>query len=278
MNAWRLRAMLAGGGRYVALLVFLAVAAYPLLWMFLTAFRTRVEVSADKWALPTSLSLENFSAVLATSFPWYILNSLIAVGASVVLTLGAAAPAGFVFSRMRFRGGAALFFLFLVGMMIPVHILLIPLVKVFQAIGLSGTLTSLVLTYVGFSLPLSVFVLKGFFDGVPMELEEAARIDGASDFQFFWRVCVPLARPAIAVVVIFNFITLWNEFVFALVLIHEPDLRTVPLGMFNFAEENGPNVPLTCAALCISVLPMLLVYFLAQKHIIRGLTSGAVKG
>lgn len=264
---------------YLVLGAFAVVALYPVFWMFTCALKTRAEAGADKWGLPEAWTWANFEKVLyETQFPRYILNSLLVTVGAVLLTLIAAALAGFVFARMRFRGRTLLFFVFLAGMMIPVHIVLIPLLKIFGFLGLSDTHASLVMSYVAFSLPVSIFILRGFFEGVPSELEEAARIDGCSPAGVFWHVMLPLAKPALAVVVIFNFVTLWNEFIFALTLLYSPERFTVPLGMFEFSTQHTVNVPLTCAALSISVLPMLLIYSLAQKHIIRGLTSGALKG
>lgn len=264
---------------YLVLAAFVVVAVYPVFWMFTCSLKTRAEADADKWGLPDSWNWTNFRKVLFESrFPRYVLNSVIVTVAAVVLTLAAAAPAGFVFARAKFRGSAVLFFVFLAGMMIPVHIVLIPLVKIFGFLRLYDTHAALVMSYVAFSLPVSIFILRGFFAGVPAELEEAARIDGCSAAGVFWHVMLPLAKPALAVVVIFNFVTLWNEFVFALTLLNTDALRTIPLGMFEFSEEYTINVPLVSAALSISVLPLLLVYSFAQKHIIRGLTSGALKG
>ena len=265
--------------RYVVLLVFAIVAAYPLVWMFVTALRTRTEVTRDKWALPASPTLDNFRQILTSyDFPRFILNSLVVVGSAVILTMAAAALAAFVFARMRFRGRSVAFYLILAGMMIPVHIVLIPLVKIAAFMGIRDTHVVLILTYVAFSLPVSVVILRGFFEGIPVELEEAARIDGCSDFGVFLHVMLPLAKPALAVVAIFNTITLWNEFVFALVLLDPPRLWTIPLGIFNLSEQYGVDLTLACAAMSVAVLPVLIAYFIAQKHIIRGLTSGAVKG
>jgi raffinose/stachyose/melibiose transport system permease protein len=264
--------------RYALLLVFTLVALYPVFWMFTCAVKTQADANVHKWGLPQSWVWENFRKVLFESrFPHYILNSVIVTLSAVALTLIAAALAGFVFARTAFRGRSLLFYLFLGGMMIPVHIVLIPLLKIFGNLRLYDTHAALVMSYVAFSLPVSIFILRGFFEGVPAELEEAARIDGCSAPGVFWHVMLPLARPALAVVTIFNFVTLWNEFIFALTLLHTQSLSTIPLGMYEFSTEHGTNVPLTCAALSISVVPMLLAYVLAQRHIIRGLTSGAIK-
>jgi len=264
---------------YAVLVVFVVVAVYPVFWMFTCALKTRAEVSRDKWGLPESWAWENFHRVVFEHrFARYIVNSGIVTVSAVLVTLIAAALAGFVFARTRFRGRSFLFYVFLGGMMIPVHIVLIPLLKIFGFLRLADTHAALVMSYVAFSLPVSIFILRGFFEGVPAELEEAARIDGCSAAGVFWHVMLPLARPALAVVTIFNFVTLWNEFIFALTLLNSDRLFTIPLGMFEFYEEYSIQIPLVCAALSISVLPMLVLYFFAQKHIIRGLTSGALKG
>ncbi|HUW55899.1 MAG TPA: carbohydrate ABC transporter permease [Planctomycetota bacterium] len=264
---------------YLVLAAFVVVALYPVFWMFTCGLKTRTEVSRDKWGLPDAWHWENFHEVLYKHRFWrYVVNSVIVTVSAVLLTVVAASLAGFAFARTRFRGRSLLFYVFLAGMMIPVHIVLIPLLKIFGSLHLADTRSALVMSYVAFSLPVSIFILRGFFEGVPTELEEAARIDGCSAAGVFWHVMLPLARPAVAVVVIFNFVTLWNEFIFALTLINTKALATIPLGMWEFSTEYGRDVPLTCAALSISILPMLLVYVFAQKHIIRGLTSGALRG
>ena len=263
---------------YLTLGVFAFVALYPVFWMFACAGKTREEAAKDMWGLPGAWTWDNFAFVLLRSnFPRYALNSLVVTASAVAITLVAAALAAFAFARLRFRGGTVLFVALLAGMMVPVHIVLVPLLKLFGALGLNDTRTAVTAAYVAISLPVSVFILRGFFEGVPRELEEAARIDGCSDARLFWHVMLPMARPALAVVAIFNAVTLWNEFVFALTLLTTPERMTIPLGMFEFSDQYSSDVPRMCAALALSVLPMFLVYLLAQKHIIRGLT-GAVKG
>lgn len=271
---------------YLTLTAATVLAVYPVFWMFACAGKPcpgspGAPATLDKWSLPSPWTWDNFNRVLFKSeFPRCVLNSIVVTAAAVALTLAAAALAGFAFAKMKGRWGNALFFVMLAGMMVPVHIVLVPLLKLFSVTGLHDTRTGLVACYVAISLPVSVFILRGFFEGLPKELEEAARIDGCSDAGIFWHVSLPLARPALAVVAIYNAVTLWNEFVFALTLINTSERYTIPLGMYQFYGEHrdSSSLPLVCAALAVSVLPMLLVYLLAQKHIIRGLTSGAVKG
>ena len=266
--------------RHGVLIAFLVIFGYPMIWMGLSAFRTERAVRSAPFAPPTRPTKENFAVVLRSGgFGRAYLNSLIVAGGSVILAVAASAAAGYAFARMRFRGKEAVFLLFLAGMMIPVHVTLIPLNRLMSAaaLNLKDTYFALIGPYVGFSLPVSILILRGAFEGVPMDLEDAARMDGCSSWGIFLHVALPLVRPALATVVIFNFLTLWNEFAFALTLVSEPAYRTLPLALWQFRGERGMYLAQTCAALCVAVLPVLFVYLLGQRHIIRGLTAGALK-
>ena len=266
--------------RHVLLLGFLVIAGYPTLWMGFSAVRSDRDVRRAPFALPTKPTSEGFSAVLRSGgFGRAYINSLIVGLSSVAIAVGVSAAAAYAFARMRFRGREALFLLFLAGMMIPVHVTLIPLNRLMSAhgLGLKDTYFALIGPYVGFALPISILILRGAFAAIPQELEDAARLDGCSTWGIFRRIALPLVRPALATVVIFNFLTMWNEFAFALTLISSKSMRTLPLAMWQFKGERGPFLGETCAALCVAVLPVLLVYALAQRHIIRGLTAGALK-
>ncbi len=260
------------------LLVWLTIAFYPLVWMLYTGLKAEREVTANVWALPSDPQWGNFShAWQAGGFRRAYLNSAIVCVAAGVATAAFASAAAFAFARLRFRGKEALFYLFLIGMMIPVHVTLIPLHRLLATLHLRGSYFALIGPYTGFALPISIFILRGFFEQVPRELEDAARIDGCSSWGVFWHVALPLARPALATVIVFNFVTMWNEFVFALTFVSNPKLQTLPLALYQFSDQAGIFIARTCAALTLGVLPLLLVYFVAQKHIIRGLTAGALK-
>jgi raffinose/stachyose/melibiose transport system permease protein len=263
---------------YGVLAAYLVVTVYPLVWMAGTGLRAEGEIAENVWSLPAPPRWENLREVWrAGNFRRAYLNSVVVSVASGALSVAVAALAGYAFARLRFRGREVLFYAFLLGMMIPVHVTLIPLNRLLQAMGLRTTYLALIGPYVGFALPLSTFILRGFFERVPVELEDAARIDGCSALGVFWHVALPSARPALATVVIFNFVTMWNEFVFALTFLRRSDLRTIPLALWEFSDEAGLVMSKTCAAMTISVLPLLAVFFLAQKHIIQGLTAGALK-
>lgn len=266
--------------RRVILVICLVIAGYPLLWMAFSALRTERAIRTAPFALPLRPTVRNLAAVFhSRAFLLAYRNSLIICSLSVALAVGVAAPAAYAFARMPFRAKQPLFLLFLAGMMIPVHVTLIPLNFLMGAGGLNlkNTLFALIGPYAGFALPISILILRGAFEAVPTQLEDAARIDGCSTWGIFRRVALPMVRPALAVVIIFNALTMWNEFVFALTLINSETMRTIPLALWNFKGDHGRYLGQMCAALCVTVVPLLLVYALAQRHIIRGLTAGALK-
>jgi raffinose/stachyose/melibiose transport system permease protein len=267
------------------------VFGYPLVWMALTSAKTQAEVDASPWALPQhaftapaaaparqSALCENYGAVLTRGrFGRYYLNSIVVCGSAVLITCLAAAAAAYAFARMRFRGKEALFVLLLGGTMIPIHVTLVPLYGLTDLLGIRDTVLALIGPYVGFGLPVSVFILRGFFEALPRDLEDAARIDGCGAVGAFWRVALPLSAPALATVFILNFVHMWNEFAFALTLT-DTTATTLPVGIYQLSGNFGSNVPAVSAGLMIGVLPGLIVYFLAQKHIVKGMTAGALSG
>jgi len=262
--------------RYGVLFALTGAAGYPALWMLLSALRPHHEIEAAPFGLPTPPRLDNFAAVLAAhGFGRAYLNSLIVTVGALLIVVAASVLAAYAFARLRFRFKETLFLLFLTGMMIPIHVTLIPLNRLLA--GLKDTYAVLIGPYAAFALPISVLLLRGAFEAVPVELEEAARMDGCSPLGVFWHVALPLVRPTLATVVIFNFLTMWNEFAIALTLINDPARYTLPRALKAFADEAGVDMGQTAAALCVAVVPMLLVYVVAQKQIIRGLTRGAVK-
>jgi len=272
------RGAIAAGGKYAGLVAVLVVAAYPIFWMAATGLKGP-EQAADWWGLPGRLYLGNFAEIWARGgFVRWFLNSAAVTAASVLLTVVLAAPAGYALAGPRFRGRDAAFLLFAAGMMVPVHVTLVPLLKLFEVTGLYDTLIGLTAVNVAFSLPVGVVLFAGFFRELPAEILEAAEIDGCGAWDAFRRVALPLSRPAVVGVAMITLVNVWNEFVFPLVLLQTPGKYTLPLGVRNLRGEFGTDVPLMAAALAIAVVPPLIVYALAQRQLIRGLTAGAVKG
>lgn len=266
--------------QYLVSLAFLLIFGFPLVWMFYNTFKTTPELTANVWALPHRLYLENYRRVILESgIPRYYVNSIVVSVISVTGLTLFSAMAGYIFARVRFRGREAIFYFFLAGMMIPVHVTLIPVYTMLRSLKMLDTFWALIFPYIGFGLPVSIFILRGFFSEIPLELEEAARIDGCSLAGIFWRIMLPLARPAITTVIIFNLVNTWNEFLFALTFLNTPDRRTLPLGVREFADSLGSlNFSMVFTALTLAAVPILIVYFLAQRQIIKGLMAGALKG
>lgn len=265
--------------RMAFLVVASLVAGYPLFWLLYTAFKSNPEIFANVWGLPQRLNLENFREVWGRGlFSRYYLNSLIVTACSVGAILVIGSLAGYALARARLRWKEPVYLAFLAGMMMPPHVVLIPLYVMLRRAGILDTYLALVLPYVAFGLPVAIFVFRGFFEEVPRELEEAARMDGCSTSRIFWWIVVPVSRPAFATVAIYSAITVWNEFVFALTFINNPRLRTIPVGLMDFKGLYSADIALTMTALATATIPLLLVYIAAQRHIIKGLTAGALRG
>ena len=268
-------------GLRLSIAVVLAVLfGYPLLWMTLTSLKTGGDLDDNAWALPSSFYTGNYEQVFAFDegdFSRYYLNSAIVCGVSVLVACLVAAAAAYAFARMHFRGKELLFLLLLGGTMMPVHVTLVTLHALMGWLGLLDTVFALIGPYVAFALPVSVFILRAFFEALPRDMEDAARLDGCGPAGAFWRVALPLSAPALAAVFVFNFVNMWNEFVFALTLA-SGRASTLPVGIWHVSSNFGENVPAVTAGLTVGVLPGLLVYFLAQRHIVRGMTAGALSG
>lgn len=254
------------------------ITAYPLLFMFITSLKNNMEFFESIWSFPKQFNFDNYRRVFESGFLKYFLNSLLVSILSVVLIIVTGSMASYAITRFKFRYSNVIFSLFLAGMMIPIHITLIPLYKMTQSFGLYDNLYGLVGPYVAFNLPTSIFILTGFMKDIPIEMEEAAYMDGANAFQIFTKVIFPLSKPAISTVAIYNFLMLWNEFVYALVLLSSQKNWNLTMGLWNFQGEFGVNIPLVMAALFMSILPLILVYIFLQEKIIKGMMAGAIKG
>ena len=252
---------------------------YPLAWMALTSLKEMPEVEASAWSLPSRFHTGNYADVFrAGRFGRYYANSVLVCGVSVLVACLAAAGAAYAFARMQFRGKEPLFFLLLGGMMMPVHVTLVPLHRLMDWLGLLNTVFALIGPYVAFALPVSIFIMRAFFEALPRDMEDAARLDGCSAVGAFWRIALPLSAPALSTIFILNFVNMWNEFAFALTLAGGTS-TTLPVGIWQVSTSAfSVNIPGVTAGLTVGVLPGLVVYFIAQRHIVRGMTAGALSG
>ncbi|WP_293857808.1 carbohydrate ABC transporter permease [uncultured Alsobacter sp.] len=265
---------------YALLAVAVTVILFPVFWMASSSLKPQSELFARNMTmLPVRWTLENFRNVWeGTAFPTYFWNSFkvsaLSTACSVIISMYAA----YAIARIKFAGSYAFSLLLLITQMFPHILLVIPLFVIIQKLGLFNTHTALVIAYTSFSIPFTVWMLRGFFEAIPAELEEAAVIDGASMMGTFHRIILPLAGPGIAAVTMFGFIRGWNEFLFALVLLQNHDLFTLPIGLASFQEEYTFRWDLILAGASIITLPVLFFFLVMQRFIVQGLLGGAVKG
>ncbi|PWU67646.1 carbohydrate ABC transporter permease [Gracilibacillus dipsosauri] len=263
---------------YCLAIVILMVTGLPFLIMTLTSFKGQMEFMTSPWSIPESFSLENYLLLVELNFFGYFANSLIVSVISVIIVIIIAAMASYPLARLKFRLNRPIFILFMVGMMIPIHTTLVPIFILTNKMGLYDSLFGLIGPYIAFALPVSIVIFTQFMRDIPKELEESAKMDGCSHLRLFWNIIFPLLTPAVATVAIYNFIHIWNEFIFALVLTNSSQNATLPIGLREFYGEFSVNIPGIMATLTLGSLPLLLVYFIAQEKIVTGLAAGSVKG
>jgi len=267
--------------RHLILGLGVVFALLPMVWIGVASLQPpdRLYQYPPSW-IPETLFLDNFERVLTTQLPAQMLNSTIIAGATSAIVVVTGSLAAYAFARFRFAFRDALFLTILATQMIPALTKIVPLYLMMQGLGGINTRWSLVLVYVGVSLPFAVWMLSGFFEGLPRDLEEASYIDGAGRVGTFFRIALPLALPGLAAVAILTFVQAWNEFVIALVLISLPELKTYQLGLFDFlsnATFDRSVVGLLNAGAVLGLVPTAIGYLLVQRYFIAGLTAGAVK-
>jgi len=212
------------------------------------------------------------------NFPLHLANSLYVTGLTVALVVGLATPAAYAFARYRFPGREVVFYAFIGVMMIPPQAILIPMFQFLKSLHMLNSLTGLALSFVGGGTAFAVFLMRTFFLSLPRELGDAALIDGCDDFQVFWHVYLPLARPGIAAVVIIQSLYTWNEFMFSSTFLISPDIKTVQSAVFQAVGQYATDYSALCSGLIIALIPVILVYLVLQRQFISGLTAGALKG
>jgi raffinose/stachyose/melibiose transport system permease protein len=260
-------------------LIWLVVTTLPFIYMVLMSFKSLQEsFTGDVWALPQSFYLGNYSAVLAGRFFTYLRNSVFVVSVSVLLILLISSMAAFAFARLRFRFNASLFGLIVAGLIVPVHVMLVPIYLMTRDFGIYDTPFALIGPYVATSLPISIFILTEFMRQIPKELEEAAQLDNCGPFTIFFRIFLPLSGPGLATVAIYDAIQLWNEFIFAYVLTASPDNRTLPLAIWDFEGQYSTNIPAILAVVTLTSLPLIIAYAIGQENIVKGMMAGSLKG
>jgi N-acetylglucosamine transport system permease protein len=258
-----------------------AFSLFFVVWVVLASLKSTRNLFGNPWSVPLNPAFGNYVKTWFVSrFGEYFLNSLLVVSLSVLALLVVSAPAAYVLSRGKFRGRETISNFVVFGMGVPIPLLFVPLVVLVSALHVVDTLTGLGLIYVSLSVPFTVYVLQGFFSSLPSELESAAVIDGCSDWQIFWHVMLPLARPGLATVAILNFVGLWNEYQLSLVLINTPEKRTLSLGIYSLITSmkyTGGDWPGLFAGVTIVMIPTIILFVFLSERMISGITMGGVK-
>jgi multiple sugar transport system permease protein len=265
---------------YVVAAVLIAVSLFPFAWMGISSVKILRELYQvpPTW-IPQAPTLANYVKVLTDSnVPRYFLNSVIISGGATVLALLVAIPAAYGFARFKFRGSRIYQACILAGQMLPTAAIIVPLYLVLRNLGLLNSYWGLILVYMIITLPLSVWMLVGYFRAIPVELDEAAIIDGASRLGVLVRITIPLSVPGIVAVFIYAFVTAWNEFIFALCFALDSRVKTLPIGIAEFTTEFNVDWGAVMAASVIMTLPVVILFFAMQRMFISGLVSGATKG
>jgi ABC-type glycerol-3-phosphate transport system permease component len=266
------------GMLFVVLALYTVYAVGPMIWLAAMSLRTTAEINLSHYALPSEFHWWKFGrAWFNSNYDTYFWNSVVVVGVAVAVVTIVGATAAFCLARYRFPGNRLIFLAMFSTILLPPQITIISLFQVMVEYHLVNSLTGLILVYVGVQLPLTIYLLEGFFARIPQDLFDAARIDGYGDFEIFWRIAFPIAIPAIVTTVILNFILLWNEFLYAVVLITDDSKRTLPLGVQKFMGDQFSDIGMVATGAMISIIPVVIFYALFSEKIIKGMTAGAIK-
>ena len=258
---------------------YLIVSFMPFIFMVLNSFKEKFEMlTKGVFNLPDSLNFANYTEVLTGGFAKYFMNSVIVLTISLLLLLFIAACASYPLARFKFKLANPIYAGIVACMSIPVHITLIPVFKMSRATGLYDSIWALIGPYIAFAVPISVFILTSFMKEIQREIEESAEIDGCGKIQMFFSVILPLAKPGLATLAIYNGVNMWNEFSFAYTLTQSSENRTLPLAIWEFQGQYSMNTPMIMAVLTLTLLPMIVMFIIFQDKLVKGMTAGAVKG
>jgi raffinose/stachyose/melibiose transport system permease protein len=266
-------------GHYVFLLFFSFVVLLPFLWIILSSLKTKTQYLREPAAFPHPVSWGNYAdAFRAINIPNLFKNSMFISAVSVFGDIIIISLAAYVIARYSFRAGKYLYNYFLIGMMIPLNAAIIPLFINLRSVGLINTYGGVIIPYIAFQIPLGVFLFVNYMKSIPVELEESAIIDGCGELRLFFAIILPLSRPILATFSIISFMSLWNEFLFALIFLTGTKFQTVPLGLATFRGQYESNTTAMLAGAVITMIPTIIVYICLRRQIMKGMTAGAIKG
>lgn len=276
---WKQRKVLAGFIFYVVLVIYALITVFPLVWLGYTSLKTNNEVFMNPWALPGIPQLQNYiEAWKVAKMSLYMRNSVMVALVCLLFSLLIGSMAAYGIARFKTAISKYSYVYFIFGILVPVHTVLIPLYVLMSKLKLVNTIWALFSAYTAFSIPISIFILAAALSVIPNELEESGIIDGCNAFQVFFHIILPISKPTLATVAILNFLSFWNEYIFALIFTSNDAIRTLPVGLANFRGQYAVNYSTMAAGMMIAIIPSIIVYVLMQENVIEGMTAGAVKG
>lgn len=265
--------------KWIAMIFFAVYTLFPLVWLFITSLKTNAEYFDSPFILPKIPQIKNYmKAVSVANLDRMIFNSITVGAVATALNIFIASMAAYAIARFKFKGREIIFALFSAGIMVPLNAMMVSYFTIFSKLHLLDSLSALRILYAAIGLPISVFIIRGFMDSFPKEIEEAAYVDGCGFYGRFFKVVLPLTRTGLITAATFQFITCWNEFVYANLLTSSPTKKTIQLGVRYFTNQFTTDYVSMYAAIVIAIIPSILMYILFQEQIITGLTAGAVKG
>jgi raffinose/stachyose/melibiose transport system permease protein len=265
---------------YSVLMLLAAVFVIPFLTLVLTALKSTKDFYSglSLFQIPASIAWSNFTnAISKGRLLIYMKNDLIISGLKVPIGIFVEAMAAFALTRLNIRNRTAVFIFFIIGMMLPFQVALVPINVIYRQLHLFNTYFGLFYVYVGFGISFGILILRGFFNTIPRDIDEAALIDGCTKFRLFWDIILPISKPAIATLIITDFLATWNEYQLSSVIINDNMKKTVPIGIMTFVGEHGMDYGYMCAGVLLAIIPVMIVYLIFQKYFVEGL-AGAVKG
>jgi raffinose/stachyose/melibiose transport system permease protein len=266
-------------GIYVLLISVALIWVIPVYTLITTAIKSKQDFygSVSLFSMPKTIAWSNFrDAFFAGRLFTYMRNDLLICCLKVPLGIFIEAMAAFALARLNIKYSTGIFIFFLIGMMLPMQAALVPINIVYSRLRLLNTYFGLFYAYVGFGLSLGILILRGFFRTIPRDIDDAAFIDGCNKWRLFWNIILPISKPAIATLVITDFLSTWNEYILAMVIINDNSKKTVPVGLMTFLGEYGTDYSMLCAGVLITVIPVIIVYLIFQRHFVEGV-AGAVK-
>jgi len=259
------------------LLCLVVVVVYPLTWMVLNGFKTNAELFGNPFALPMQWGWENYSDAWNRGVSNYLTTSILVTVTSTIATVFISAWAAYGLTRVEIPFSRTWATIILGGLMLAPTVALVPLVKMFQGMGLYNTFWALLILYTAFRIPFTTFLIRAYMIDLPREVDEAAEVDGASRWTAFWRIILPMCRPIIISVVILHILFAWNEYLFAMVFTSGTDMQTLPVGLTSLMSKHGTDYPVVFAGMVIAALPVVILFFVCQRYFVKGLADGIGK-